>query len=103
MSIATFCRTELGLYQSDVAEAVGVTQASVSLWESRRARPSEEHLHRSVYFLVSHAYAQSRWDLIAMILGNRAESLTAEWFPLVPIADPEDREESQLGAEDEVR
>ncbi len=96
MSIATFCRLELGLSQRDVAEAVGVSDASVSMWETGRRTPSESNLLRSVQVLASYACAQGRSDLVEMMLGDRAEEISAEWFPIVPPPIAEEIEDAEI-------
>ena len=39
-------RTELGITQTAIAEAVGVSRAAVSLWESSSRAPTADKLHR---------------------------------------------------------
>ena len=39
-------RTALGITQTTIAEAVGVSRAAVSLWESSSRAPTADKLHR---------------------------------------------------------
>src|SRR4051812_37835408 len=100
LTIGTLARTELGLSQSDLAKAVGVTQACISSWEAGIRRPREAHLWKVIHKLATYAYAQGRSNLVEMLLGEHAEYLGNAWFPLVPPPIAEDETgESAIEAE----
>jgi len=44
---------DLGLFQKDVAELVGVKTDTVTLWEKGRTKPSNENLKKIEKFLLT--------------------------------------------------
>ncbi len=103
LSIATHVRTELGLTQAEIAEAVGVSAFSVSAWESGLRRPREAHLWKALHALATTAYNQGRADLIALLLGPQHGEISAAWFPHVPPESiTDDGADDREGIEDSI-
>jgi transcriptional regulator with XRE-family HTH domain len=82
MNPAKRARIELELSQSQIAEALGVSQVAVCRWESGHLKPSADNAFRLVYLLAELAYDAGRADLVQSLLGEDVGMLGPIWFPI---------------------